>query len=372
MYYGQKHGHGHYDRLNFELFANGVPIMPDLGYPDAMNEFVPGIFTWSKNTISHNTVVVDAKRQIENVPGEVKLFADSSWARCVDVEAAGTYPQCKSYRRAMIMVDAGPNQSYFVDIFTVNGGNEHDYSLHGPPGEFEMIGGKWSAPAKGTLAGENVALGEIYDEPEMAKPTAKTSYTDYRGSGFQHLFNVQANEGGGNWVAQFKDAKDPHAMLRIRTLDQPGQKMMLADAHISPAKYPQIIKYLIARREGKDLASRFVSVIEPFKSEPFIEGIEQIDLNHGGGVGLLVFKKDGTSDLVMYNPQNAYVKARSIGTRAGVAVTTFNQHETITRSFRVYDDPSLQIPAGSGFASRHGNGCGDGCAADAVGRGRQY
>ena len=106
MYYGEKHGHGHYDRLNFELFANGVPIMPDLGYPDAMNDFVPGIYTWSKNTISHNTVVVDAGRQMGEGPGEVRLFANSPWARVVEVEAKGTYPQCSSYRRAMIMIDA--------------------------------------------------------------------------------------------------------------------------------------------------------------------------------------------------------------------------------------------------------------------------
>src|SRR5205814_3712245 len=111
MYYGQKHGHGHFDRLNFEIFAGGRKIMPDLGYPDAMNVFVPGIYTWSKNTIAHNTVVVDGQRQVnEAAAGEVQLFADSPFARVIDVEAKGTYPQCSTYRRAMIMVDVAPGQ----------------------------------------------------------------------------------------------------------------------------------------------------------------------------------------------------------------------------------------------------------------------
>src|SRR5690606_36216708 len=56
--YGMHLSHYHWDFLNIELFANGQKMMPDLGYPDAMNAYVPEIYTWSKNTINHNTVVV--------------------------------------------------------------------------------------------------------------------------------------------------------------------------------------------------------------------------------------------------------------------------------------------------------------------------
>ena len=169
LYYGLRAGHGHFDRLNIEVYGNGPPIMPDLGYPDGANEFVPGIFTWSKNTISHNTVTVDRHTQRGNAPGTVELFAGGQFARVMDVSAAGTYPQCDQYRRAMIMVDCGGGQSYFVDVFTVRGGKEHDYSLHGPPGTFEILGGRWSEPRPGTLAGENVKVGEIYDEARRAR-----------------------------------------------------------------------------------------------------------------------------------------------------------------------------------------------------------
>src|SRR5688572_13932367 len=191
LYYGLKAGHGHFDRLHFELFANGQPMLPDLGYPDAMNEFVPGIFTWSKNTIAHNTVTVDASRQSGNVPGVVELFADGSFARLIDVSAKGTYPQCGQYRRALIMVDRDQDRSYFIDVFTVAGGKQHDYSLHGPPGSFEVIGGQWSEPQRGTLAGEDVEVGQIYDDAKMAAAHYKGGYSEYAGSGFQHLYNVR-------------------------------------------------------------------------------------------------------------------------------------------------------------------------------------
>jgi len=60
LYYGQHVNHAHFDRLHIDLFARAWPLTPDLGYPDAMNVFVPGVWTWSVNTIAHNTVTVDA------------------------------------------------------------------------------------------------------------------------------------------------------------------------------------------------------------------------------------------------------------------------------------------------------------------------
>jgi hypothetical protein len=331
--YGQKHGHGHFDRLNFELFAGGEPILPDLGYPDAMNAFVPGIFTWSKNTISHNTVVVDASRQVnESAAGKVELFADSPVARVIDVEAKETYPQCSSYRRAMLMIDAGRGRSYFVDVFTVAGGKQHDYSLHGPPGAFEMIGGKWSEPAPGTLAGRNVKLGQIYDDPALGAAGFHGSYAGYGGSGFQHLFNVRQHE-GGEWLAQFAHEKNPHARVRLRILDQPGQEVWLCDAHVSPGRFPQIVRYLIARRAGagagkgadERLASRFVSVIEPYVDQPFIQSVRPAHLRSGEGVALEVQRTHGQVDLVVYDPSHSLkdFAGRAMRTRAHVAVDTY-------------------------------------------------
>ena len=300
LYYGLKAGHGHFDRLNIELFANGHPMLPDLGYPDAMNEFVPGIFTWSKNTISHNTVTVDAARQSGNVPGTVELFADGSFARAIDVSANGTYPQCQQYRRAMIMVDCGDDRSYFVDVFTVRGGRQHDYSLHGPPGSFEVVGGQWSAQARGTLAGEDVEVGQIYDDAKLGAPGYTGGFGAYAGSGFQHLYNVRWHQ-DGEFVATWAHEKDPTAKVHVRVLPQPGQQLILANARVSPAKYPQVLTYLIDRRTGENVASRFVSVIESFRGEPVITSVRAVQLSSESGTGLEVQRGDGGRDLILYD-----------------------------------------------------------------------
>ena len=100
-------------------------------------------------------------------------------------------------------------------------------------------------------AGEHVAIGSFYDDPVRASPENKHGYMGYRGSGFQHLVNVRRHQ-SGPWTADYAHEKDPNAQLRLRVLPQPGQETMLAEARVSPVKFPQILHYLIARREAKD------------------------------------------------------------------------------------------------------------------------
>ncbi len=272
LYYGYKGGHGHMDRLSFELFANNKVMMPDTGYPDFMNAYVPGIFTWSKNTIAHNTLTVDASMQANNHPGQVHQFVDKGIARALDIDAAKTYDSSTEYRRRMMMIDFDTEQSYVIDCFTAKGGTQHDYSLHGPTGTFDIIGGTWSDPAKGTLAGEDVPLGYIYDNPTLAKEGFTGSYTNYKGSGFQHLTQVQRLQ-KGTFIGEWTHERDPKAKLRIHYPD-PASDNVLANAQVSPVKFKELLKYHIAREQGENLDSTFVSVIEPFTDKPKIRDVK--------------------------------------------------------------------------------------------------
>ena len=93
------------------------------------------------------------------------------------------------------MVDISPRDGYVVDVFRVSGGYQHDYSIHGPDGEFSVQGLELSAPRKqGTLAGENVPFGYLYDAPQLEKPGYSGGYSGYEGSGFSYLRAVQEGE----------------------------------------------------------------------------------------------------------------------------------------------------------------------------------
>jgi len=337
IYFGQHVNHWHFDRLHFDVFAHGWPMMPDLGYPDAMNVFVSGVWTWSVNTIAHNTVTVDAAAQPGNVPGRVELFADGGWARGIAVSALGTYPQCSDYRRELVMVEHGADR-YVVDFFNVAGGREHDYSLHGPTGTASLVGSEWTAPAPGTLAGENVKLGELYDNPKMAAEGEKTGYYEYRGSGFQHVFNVQRRL-AGDAIVDYVHEKDPRAALRIRTLAAPGVTLMAADARVSPVKNPALLKYVIARHTAaapdEKLASEFVSVIEPHVAgAPLLAGAERVGPAEAGSP-LRVRHANGDWDLVLRQVAHspATVDGHVVKGDAALAVVRFAADGVLDRVF---------------------------------------
>jgi hypothetical protein len=346
LFYGLHVAHYHHDRLHFDLFAHGQDMMPDLGYPDGANEFNPSIFTWGKTSISHNTVTVDAHRQPANPAGRLLLFADGPFARALVADAPGTYPQTTTYRRTLVMVDVpdsgvAKDRGYVIDFFDVAGGRQHDYSLHGPTGKFTALGGTWSAPASGTLAGPNVAVGELYDDPVRGAKDFKGSYLNYAGSGFQHLIHVQKLQSDADgFVAEYVHDKDPNARLRLRVLPQPRQELILADARVSPIKYPELVKYLIVRRVAgagqPDLTSAFAAVLEPFSTEPFISSVHRDYLT--SGTAATVTRADGERDIVIrhsgsevahFAPENS----PPLATDADVAVVTLDRKNEPVRAF---------------------------------------
>ena len=360
LFYGLHVSHYHHDRLHFDLFAQGQDMMPDLGYPDGANEFNSSIFTWGKTSISHNTVTVDAHRQPANPAGHLQLFADGPFARALIADARGTYPQTSVYDRTLVMVDVpdsanGKDRGYVVDFFNVLGGRQHDYSLHGPTGKFTSLGGTWSIPASGTLAGPDVTIGALYDDPIRGAKDFKGSYLNYEGSGFQHLVNVQRLQSGAdNFIAEYVHDKDPNARLRIRVLPQKGQELIRAEARVSPIKYPEIVTYLIARRvadaDKTYLFSKFAAVLEPFSTEPFISSVHREDFVDGTVV--TVTRTDGGSDIVIrhasgsdpmhFSPSNA----PALTTDADVVVVTLDADHQPLRAFfagAVHDGSYLQI-----------------------------
>lgn len=325
IYYGHRGGHGHFDRLNFSLFAYGQKMTPELGYPDFMNALVPGIFSWSKNTVSHNCVVVDRHRQMHNRPGKVHAFLDTPEVRFIDVAADETYAETSVYRRALLLVDLAPDSAYLLDLSTVCGGEQHDYSVHGPLGTFDVVNGELSRPqGKGTLAGEDVPYGHFYDAPALAESKYRGSYGGYRGSGFQHLENVQRLS-PGNWWAQWQLDAAEDVGLRLRILDQPGQELFVTDGRVSPTgKKPWVLKYLIARRKGGDLKSQYVSLLEPFRGEPLVGNARRVDVEGaepGSCYAVEVEHRDGV-DVSVYQmtPSSVFVPSAKLRTDATLCV----------------------------------------------------
>lgn len=79
--YDRGGGHGHADGLNLGLFAKGLDLMPDMGYPAVQfGGWSSPRANWYRKTAAHNTVVIDKKDQPGNwhdsVGGATTLWAD--------------------------------------------------------------------------------------------------------------------------------------------------------------------------------------------------------------------------------------------------------------------------------------------------------
>lgn len=334
--YGYKGTHYHWDFLNVELFANKQKMMPDFGYPDAMNEFVKEVYTWSTNTISHNTVVVDEQRQNINKDGTLHHFSDGAFARSVDASAK-PYDQVSTYRRNMVMVDVDSNNSYFVDFFRVEGGRQHDYSLHGPPGKDYTISGVWDEIRPGTFAGTHVKVGEIYDDERLNAPAYQGSYGGYKGSGYQHLFNVQHLK-KGTLITEYRHLKDSSARLRIHIPLSKHFEIFKADAFNKPRAKEYVIKYLLLRNKAisviTPLKTVFTSIWEPYNAKPVINNTESVMVS-GGDARAVRVKRAVQYDIIISDTGNAIktIPSFNIQTDASTAVVTADADNTLRRVY---------------------------------------
>jgi hypothetical protein len=76
---------------------------------------------------------------------------------------------------------------------------------------------------------------------------------------------------------------------------------------------PKSVGYMLIHREGEDLQSTFVSVLEPYSKQPFIRSVTRLDNNNGGNVALQVDKIDGSTDYILYNPDTKNIMSLNNG-----------------------------------------------------------
>ncbi|MBM7789472.1 heparinase II/III domain-containing protein [Tenggerimyces flavus] len=279
-YYGRTTGHGDYDALNLGLYAFGVDLMPDLGYPEYADKSIR-TREWNENTVAHNTVVVDASKQQPHWVGEPHGFASGERVRVVDTSAPNVYQQTSVYRRVSAMVDVDEQNSYVVDIFRVVGGSDHHLSFHAAAGDLTADGIGFSHQSRGTYAGRNVPRPA---DTAKARPDA---------NGFDWLTNVFRAERPRRGFAlewKIKDTwrvLDPDPDLRLRyTMLTDVDEVAVCDGTPPRNKpgNPKRLRYVVAHRHGEDgnLASQFVSVIEPYVDSRFVRDARLVDVEASG------------------------------------------------------------------------------------------
>ena len=136
-------GHGHFDRLNLMYFDNGNEILSDYGSARFLNieqkeggRYLPENTSWAKQTIAHNTVVVDEQSHFDGdweVADQffptVTQFQNDPSLKLVRAFTENPYKNVK-LERLIALVDLVTSEFPLVlDLFTVHGKQNHQFDL---------------------------------------------------------------------------------------------------------------------------------------------------------------------------------------------------------------------------------------------------
>ena len=284
------YGHSHYDNGSIMLFAAGQELLSDIGYTHTKYR------GWTLSTASHNGVVIDQTDQDRGtrdkpVTGNLKFYDDKDpHVKVIDLDASPAYAVAKTYRRRLVMVNAGPGRDYIIDRFDVEGGKDHDWFLHGmceQEGTFET-----SIPLDRTLqtlvpewGGKNMPLQQADTDPKRFHP-------------YVYMRDIKTGSASSKpWTATWK--YDGNIGLRVHNLSPEGT---LVFRFLSPAVRPAAEdgnklddfqhNGIMQRSSGK--TSSFIAVHEPFRNETWIESVQ----------------RDGNAVVVRYKLNNASIEDR--------------------------------------------------------------
>jgi len=300
--YDTGRNHHHFDGMNIGLFAFGLDLLPDFGYPPTgFGGHETPEAMWYVHTAAHNTVVVNGKCQpgphwISEVlaAGRCDLWLEREWTRGLRNDAPGVYAETRQYERTLWLTDIGDTACYVLDIFRVLGGADHAKLTH-----------------SGQAALRTPGLNCRPAEPFIADAL---------------LRNLQIDPNApAEWVADFH-LEDPHnyqhrgadspctVQLRVHDLT-PAAEAGTVECWVNDGGYNESklcwIPAVMTRRKAAEgeLASTFVAVLEPFEGAAGIRAVRRAELQTADGhalgsshVAVAVELADGRTDYyVMLN-----------------------------------------------------------------------
>ena len=278
--------HSHADGMNLGLFARGLDLMPDFGYPPVQfGGWGSPRARWYTMTAAHNTVVVDGKNQ-RGAGGLTELWAGGEQFRAIRASAPKLIGG-QRYERTAVMVDISDQDFYLVDLFRVVGGTDH---------------AKFVGSSFGRVKSEGLRL---------------TPADDYgHNTQMRNFRSDPAPQPGWSVDWGIEDRYDylpPDADVHLRYTDLTGDATAsIAEAWVVSGSFNTseeiwVPRIMVRRQSESDpLASTFVAVIEPYEGESHIKRIRRVPLHTPEGgplaeshVALEIQLTDGRRDVLI-------------------------------------------------------------------------
>ena len=222
-------GHGHFDKLTWQYYDHGSEIVSDYGAARFLNveakyggRYLPENTTYAKQTVAHNTVVVDETSHFNGKvtkgnanPPDLNFFATSGTGSVASGEIATAYPDVMLERTVALVNLTELNRSVAVDIFSVTSDSPHqlDLPLHYQgqliDTNFELKGNTSNLSALGTKNGYQHLWLKGSSTPKAG--LAKVTWLNDNGRFYTQTSLTQGNE---EFLFTQIGANDPNFNLR--------------------------------------------------------------------------------------------------------------------------------------------------------------
>ncbi|MBI3986239.1 MAG: heparinase II/III family protein, partial [Lentisphaerae bacterium] len=294
--YDSGNRHAHMDGMNLGLFAHGLDLMPDFGYPPVQfGGWNSPRSRWYMMTAAHNSVTVDGQNQkgtqwqptADSIAATVTLWTDVPGLHAVRASGAILYEQTRQYERTVLLVDVSDEDFYVLDIFRVVGGTDHAKFIGSHFGALHTQGLKLQP---GLDFGHETQLRNFSTDPRPAP-------------GWSADWAVEDRYG-------YLPAK---SRLHFRYTDLTSQaQASVCEAWVIAGHYNAMaetwVPRLMIRRtaDTAPLASTFVGLIEAHENQPVIKKARRVPLVSANGeplsdnhVAIEIQLRNGQTDLIM-------------------------------------------------------------------------
>lgn len=229
MKYGS-HGlsHGHFDKLSFLFYDNGQEIIRDYGAARFVNieekfggRYLKENSTFAKQTIAHNTVVVDQKSQFNGKKNLSQKHHSDRYCfnssnknfQYLSAKETNAYPGVEMHRTMMLINDEKIEKPVLLDVFKIESENEHVYDL--PfyySGQFITSNFEYStSTTTKSIMGEKHGYQHLWKDAE-ATVNSTSQFTWLQNSRF-YTITSNTEKGDKIYFAQI-GANDPEFNLR--------------------------------------------------------------------------------------------------------------------------------------------------------------
>ncbi len=238
---GDSGGHGHYDKFNFMLFANGREWLLD---PGRLSYSHKEYKTWVKETAAHNTVTLGGKSQQATTGKFLYMDTGKNWS-AVATQSSGAYAGAV-LTRYLLLTD-----KMLVDVYDVKAPEKTqiDWLAHAVVPALQPV--------------ENLG-----DGVAMVPGDA---------NGYQHLTGGIMRQSTGDSQWDFVDKlSDPNALrLRLWLVGEPEEQIFTATGigYTVNQKAPTLIR----RRNAA--STRFVTVYDLSGHADYVTGVELDKVN---------------------------------------------------------------------------------------------